>query len=478
MGPATQTSAPLSRWAVIGIALAETIQFMVSTTEVVSPSSLYVGLAAKIIVLVLTYLRPFWLDQLCRIRIAVPYAVAFTLSIVCVYSCPHGIAAFGASLVFYGCEMVAVLMAGRVLFNEVSVGSIAFAVLKGILIAFCAALVLFSLPINISIVLQVLITASCGLFPWTCCRFCKPTDKAAFSRTTAHIPPELGFALAFFACGIQVSYLNFWSGCDWSASFAFAVVISLVLLIVEFYLVRPTRISFMDLTSAAMLSIPAVYAGAGIGDPSILVALSSIGFYLFLPRVFQVVAKTGTDRHADPIRLLAEAEIVLSMAEVIATVALGASQFDRLSPTVHLTVAVVVATGCILSAFALYETRTRAIIYDFIEDEPRLTEEDIVVPSGTAALAPSADACGAVAQEYALTDREKEILVLLAQGLTLARLCEAANISMATAKSHVYHIYQKMDVHSRKELAAVVMATRIEQASADGPTHPQKVDCG
>ena len=77
-----------------------------------------------------------------------------------------------------------------------------------------------------------------------------------------------------------------------------------------------------------------------------------------------------------------------------------------------------------------------------------------------------------------LTDREKEILVLLAQGLTLARLCEAANISMATAKSHVYHIYQKMDVHSRKELAAVVMATRIEQASADGPTHPQKVDCG
>ena len=65
--------------------------------------------------------------------------------------------------------------------------------------------------------------------------------------------------------------------------------------------------------------------------------------------------------------------------------------------------------------------------------------------------------------------------MLLAQGLTLARLCEAANISMATAKSHVYHIYQKMDVHSRKELAAVVMATRIEQASADGPTHPKRL---
>ena len=225
-----------------------------------------------------------------------------------------------------------------------------------------------------------------------------------------------------------------------------------------------------------MLSIPAVYAGAGIGDPSILVALSSIGFYLFLPRVFQVVAKTGTDHNTDPIRLLAEAEIVLSIAEVIATVALGASQFDRLSPTVHLTVAIVVATGCILSAFALYETRTRAIIYDFIEDEPRLSEEGIVTPSGTATFAPSVDACGAIAQEYALTDREKEILVLLVQGLTLAGLCEAASISMATAKSHVYHIYQKMDVHSRKELTAVVMAAHTKKESADGPTHLQKVD--
>lgn len=57
-----------------------------------------------------------------------------------------------------------------------------------------------------------------------------------------------------------------------------------------------------------------------------------------------------------------------------------------------------------------------------------------------------------------LTDRETQVLHLLAAGLGTRRLADELSISPATVRSHVEAILRKLDVHSRLE--AVVTALR------------------
>ena len=57
---------------------------------------------------------------------------------------------------------------------------------------------------------------------------------------------------------------------------------------------------------------------------------------------------------------------------------------------------------------------------------------------------------------YGLTQREIEVLHLLAQGKTNAQIGQDMFIAEGTVKAHVQHIYQKLDVHSRKELFALL----------------------
>ena len=51
-----------------------------------------------------------------------------------------------------------------------------------------------------------------------------------------------------------------------------------------------------------------------------------------------------------------------------------------------------------------------------------------------------------------LTDREREVLVLLYQGCRYSEIADRLYLSLATVKTHVYHIYQKLDVSHRGEL--------------------------
>lgn len=60
--------------------------------------------------------------------------------------------------------------------------------------------------------------------------------------------------------------------------------------------------------------------------------------------------------------------------------------------------------------------------------------------------------CTALAAEYHLTARELEILKLLARHKTVGMIERELVIANGTAKAHVRHIYQKLNIHSREEL--------------------------
>lgn len=64
--------------------------------------------------------------------------------------------------------------------------------------------------------------------------------------------------------------------------------------------------------------------------------------------------------------------------------------------------------------------------------------------------------CTQVARRYGLTLREQEVLELMAQGMSVPDMAERVSISYGTAKTHVNHIYKKLDVHSRDEALALL----------------------
>lgn len=79
--------------------------------------------------------------------------------------------------------------------------------------------------------------------------------------------------------------------------------------------------------------------------------------------------------------------------------------------------------------------------------------------------------CDAISQQYGLTPREEEVLILLAQRKSVADIEVELFISNPTAKTHVRNIYRKLGIHKRAELLAMVghpSTASAASASTDG----------
>jgi DNA-binding NarL/FixJ family response regulator len=94
----------------------------------------------------------------------------------------------------------------------------------------------------------------------------------------------------------------------------------------------------------------------------------------------------------------------------------------------------IVASGDALLAPAI----TRAVIEEFARSP--VAAEPVPLPPAVAELTP----------------REQEVFALLARGLSNPEICQQLVISEATAKTHVAHILQKLDVRDRVQ--AVIYA--------------------
>ena len=60
-----------------------------------------------------------------------------------------------------------------------------------------------------------------------------------------------------------------------------------------------------------------------------------------------------------------------------------------------------------------------------------------------------------------LTEREKEVILLLAEGLSNQQIAEKLYLSINTVKYHTQNIYQKLGVHNRM-LAVIEYRKRVD----------------
>lgn len=87
---------------------------------------------------------------------------------------------------------------------------------------------------------------------------------------------------------------------------------------------------------------------------------------------------------------------------------------------------------------------------------------------GAALLAPDAATVRPAGPGGELSEREVEILGLIANGLTNAEIAERLYVSIRTVETHRAHIYQKLDVRTRAELVRIARDTGILEAD-DAP---------
>ena len=63
--------------------------------------------------------------------------------------------------------------------------------------------------------------------------------------------------------------------------------------------------------------------------------------------------------------------------------------------------------------------------------------------------------------DYRLTPREQEVLKDIVDGLTYKELAERHHIAGSTAKKHILHIYQKLNVSSKAEIVRKALDERL-----------------
>jgi len=147
---------------------------------------------------------------------------------------------------------------------------------------------------------------------------------------------------------------------------------------------------------------------------------------------------------------------------VFAALRAGASGFllkDTL-PADLLTAIRVVAGGDALLAPSV----TRRLIGEFTRTAPPAAAPAPSAQASLASLAASADGNGVQSRDRlqrVLTERELEVLTMVARGLSNAEIADELTISPATAKTHVAHLLTKLDARDRIQLVIIAYQTGL-----------------
>ena len=130
------------------------------------------------------------------------------------------------------------------------------------------------------------------------------------------------------------------------------------------------------------------------------------------------------------------------------------------------------ATGYVVAAAAASDmvlaaqmTAVIAVVYGFIAafcHKARFPEEGMEGSlGGHEAKGLWKKRCRVVGEQCNLSERQFEVLMLVAQGRNAKYIEQALSISLSTAQTHIRNIYRKTGVHSRQELLDLIEGTKL-----------------
>ena len=205
---------------------------------------------------------------------------------------------------------------------------------------------------------------------------------------------------------------------------------------------------------ATVLLAPVLGSGANI----VALALGSAGFFLVIYLVMEAGVTTAQERHLTVEATYGTVAGIVMLARVLADM-LSANLLNAdiagESKMLVATFLLVYLLTC--AAFALYNALAR--------HKRRIAPEGVAAPEAqnpvtveTSAVQQGPDKSPAelVSDAHNLSQREREVLVLIMRGRNVPAIAEELVLSRNTVQTHVRHIYEQLGVHSRQELVAYV----------------------
>lgn len=200
----------------------------------------------------------------------------------------------------------------------------------------------------------------------------------------------------------------------------------------------------------SLLLLFAGFAGLAFFGPSLTLAccLFIIGVYVFLDFSNMAALVGFASGHPSPFWRIARGQLVLPAGMIVSWSA--CLIIERVNPSLFTYLPygalVLLVALALLAAFVPFKDNTFA---------------DKTVKGELLEGGYFKQRCNQAAQDYKLSNREQEILYYLAKGRNAQFIADELSISAYTAKTHVYHIYQKMGINSQQELISIVDSTEI-----------------
>lgn len=236
----------------------------------------------------------------------------------------------------------------------------------------------------------------------------------------------------------------------WAATIGLAFVLMAAVVAVDL-LVRRDREESIILKVVVPISIGGLMLFAVVGDGSAQAAgvLLYASQQLLTVLFYSQFAEYAHASRIAPIRIFAvgvgfvDGGFILGMVAGELSLVLFQSHYLELT----LGIAYVVA----LAGFLVFSNRAGKSL--FVDgDAPESTGEP-AAPAPDDALRSRIDG---VSEDFALTAREREMVSYIMRGKSVPAIASEAYLSPNTVKTHLSHVYQKLDVHSRDELVRFV----------------------
>lgn len=188
-----------------------------------------------------------------------------------------------------------------------------------------------------------------------------------------------------------------------------------------------------------------VYLAAYIGfDLLIWAIIIAVSYSAGVPLIQGVCVVQAVDQLGIFLGTIAALHFASGQMESVAYAALGVA-------------ALLLTMGLLMRSRALIDDLDKAD-FDFAEGPDGDKSADAAAEPTPTPAALAQESLEEVGSRYFLSDRELDILRLLVEGRTVPYIAELLCISGNTVKTHVRHIYTKLDVHDRQELLDVVRA--------------------
>ena len=283
--------------------------------------------------------------------------------------------------------------------------------------------------------------------------------KSGFDKSGSYVMFVNGIMLGVFA-GLLVARVGKY------ALPPAAIGISFIAVAAFFYAVTKKAPSLLSLGQAQLISLPVLVCGVmaiGFLDAPLNTAAALILFvvlYLFDYANTSVLSLRGRLLSISPCYCFSRGRVFIIAGQAVGWL-IGAvlAGFGRGGlPVVSF---ILIGLVCLyISTTAVRPRKDHAgngtemseIDIDLAQQpEPTPDQENPV-----AQVRPYKNKCTQAARRFDLTPREGEILVFLAKGRNAKYIADQLFVAERTVKTHTYHIYQKMSIHSQQELIDIV----------------------